>query len=57
MKKRMIAVLLTLCMVLTLLPFGAAAANFQDVASGAYYYDAVEWAVSHDPQITNGTGQ
>ena len=28
---------------------------FTDVANDAYYYDAVLWAVSHDPQITNGT--
>ncbi len=56
MKKRTLSLLLALCMILSLLPFGAAAASFQDVASGAYYHDAVEWAVSHDPQITKGTG-
>ncbi len=28
---------------------------FVDVLEGAYYYDAVLWAVNHDPQITNGT--
>ena len=28
---------------------------FTDVPEGEYYYDAVLWAVSHDPQITNGT--
>ena len=56
MKKRMLAILLALCAVLTLLPFGASAASFQDVKPGAYYYDAVDWAVNHDPQITNGTG-
>ena len=28
---------------------------FADVADGAYYYDAVIWAVNHQPQITNGT--
>ncbi len=28
---------------------------FLDVVSGTYYYDAVMWAVYHDPQITNGT--
>lgn len=27
---------------------------FTDVKEGVYYYDAVMWAVSHDPQITNG---
>ena len=56
MKKRMLAILLTLCAILTLLPFGASAAGFQDVKPDAYYYHAVDWAVNHDPQITNGTG-
>lgn len=56
MKKRALTLLLALCMMLSLLPFGAAAAQFQDVADGAYYKEAVDWAVSHDPQITNGTG-
>ncbi len=28
---------------------------FQDVKRGAFYYDAVLWAVEHDPQITKGT--
>ncbi|MBR7082093.1 MAG: leucine-rich repeat domain-containing protein, partial [Oscillospiraceae bacterium] len=28
---------------------------FTDVNKGAYYYDAVLWAVNHDPQITTGT--
>ncbi len=28
---------------------------FTDVAEGAFYYDAVLWAVGHDPQITKGT--
>lgn len=29
---------------------------FIDIASGAYYYEPVLWAVNHTPQITNGTG-
>ena len=33
----------------------APAMPFADVAGGAYYYDAVLWAVNHEPQITNGT--
>ena len=53
--KKWISMLLVLCLALSLLPFGAAAANFQDVAHGAYYYDAVDWALNHDPQITKGT--
>ncbi|MBR4131715.1 MAG: S-layer homology domain-containing protein, partial [Oscillospiraceae bacterium] len=28
---------------------------FTDVPAGQYYYDAVLWAVNHEPQITNGT--
>ena len=55
MKKRMLAILLTLCAILTLLPFGASAAGFQDVKPDAYYYHAVDWAVNHDPQITNSS--
>ena len=30
---------------------------FVDVEEGAFYYDAVAWAVNHDPQITNGTSE
>ena len=29
--------------------------SFVDVQEGAFYYDAVMWAVAHDPQITSGT--
>ncbi len=37
-------------------PQGRIAYRFDDVTDpDAYYYDAVYWAVSHDPQITNGT--
>lgn len=28
---------------------------FHDVNRGDYFYDAVLWAVDHDPQVTNGT--
>ena len=28
---------------------------FDDVVEGKFYYDAVLWAVNHEPQITNGT--
>ena len=28
---------------------------FEDVMKGEYYYEPVQWAVGHDPQITNGT--
>ncbi len=28
---------------------------FEDVKAGKFYYDAVLWAVAHEPQITNGT--
>ena len=30
---------------------------FTDVKEGAYYYDAVLWAVKHDPQIAQGTSE
>ena len=55
MKKTWIAVLLALCMVFTLLPFGSAAANFTDLEPGAYYLEAVDWALNHNPVITKGT--
>ena len=35
----------------------ARANPFEDVAEGTYYYDAVLWAVNHNPQITNGTDE
>lgn len=31
--------------------------QFYDVQPGTYYVDAVQWAVSHEPQITTGTGE
>ena len=54
MKRTWIAIVLVLCMAFSLLPFGAAAAKFTDVKEDAYYYDAVNWAVNHKPQITKG---
>ncbi len=30
---------------------------FKDVKKSAYYYDAVLWAVNHDPQIAKGTSK
>ena len=35
----------------------AAISSFDDIKVGEYYYDAVIWAVNHDPQITNGTSK
>ena len=32
-----------------------AATGFRDVDANAFYAPAVEWAVNHDPQVTNGT--
>ena len=29
--------------------------SFEDLAEGAFYYDAVMWAVARDPQVTAGT--
>ena len=34
----------------------SAISGFSDVPSDAYYADAVEWAVNHNPEITNGIG-
>ena len=53
--KKTLSLLLALCLLFSLLPFGASAVGFQDVKPGAYYYDAVDWALNHEPQITNGT--
>lgn len=55
MKKRLICIVLTLCMALTLLPTMAAASTnpFTDVFSGTYYYEAVIWA--KDTGVTGGT--
>ena len=56
MKKRMTALLLALMLLLS--NTGAATAaqkdSFTDVPEGAYYYDAVNWAVEND--ITQGVG-
>ena len=53
MKKRWLSLALALCMVLSLLPVGALAANFKDVPADAYYAEPVAWAVEND--ITKGT--
>ena len=55
MKRRwLLALVLALCLTCSLfLQTAAAASAFQDVPDGAYYADAVEWAVGR--QITNGT--
>ena len=55
MKKKLLALLLAALLAAGLLPGTALAAErFSDVVPGAYYYDAVNWAV--DSGITNGTG-
>ncbi len=38
-------------------PSGGTANPFRDVKKGAYYYDAVLWAVNHEPQITRGMSE
>ena len=55
MKKKIVSALLVLCMALSLLPFGAFAADFVDLEPGAYYLEAVDWAVKHSPVIAKGT--
>ena len=49
------AMILVVC--LSLAVPASAAYGFQDVSGGAYYAEAVNWAVYHDPQVTSGTGQ
>ena len=69
MKKRILALFLAAVMLCTMLPsapvYAAAGPRrdtpksednpFTDVPSTAYYYNAVLWAVGHEPQITAGT--
>ena len=54
MQKRIISLLLTFCLLLSLLSVTAFASSFKDVQAGAYYEAAVDWAVEEG--ITNGTG-
>ena len=52
-RARYLGLLLAVLLVCTILaPAAAAAGQFTDVPDGAYYYDAVEWAVTRG--ITNG---
>ena len=60
MKKRILSVLLVLCMLFSILPTAALADTsseagnpFTDVSSNRYYYDAVLWAVDYG--VTAGT--
>ncbi len=59
MKKRMLALFLSLVMVLGLLPTGAFAAGgelpFQDLEAGAWYLEAVQYA--YETGMMNGTGE
>ena len=55
MRRKLISLLIVLCLALSLLPLSAMAADFTDVASGEYYAEAVKWAVEHKPVITKGT--
>lgn len=56
MRKRLLSLILVLCTVFTMLPFGAMAdkgnASFSDVVQGAFYAKPVKWAV--DEGITKG---
>ena len=49
MKKRLIALLLSLCLLTGILPYSAIAADspFTDVSTSAYYYNPVLWAVEN----------
>ncbi len=52
MKKKLMCLLLAAAMVIPSVPAQAAASSFVDVPEGAYYYDAVLWAVENE--ITTG---
>ena len=57
MKNRMLSLLLALCMVFSLLPLSALAAEpmpFRDVQPGAWYYDDVQYV--YDKGLMSGTG-
>ena len=55
MKRRVLCLLLTLCMVLTLLPFGASAASIVDSGSCG---DNVTWVLDSDGKLTiSGSGR
>ena len=55
--KRTVSFLLAAMLLIGLLPFGANAATvFLDVKPDDYYFIPVQWALSHSPQITMGTG-
>ncbi len=53
MTNRIFSLLVSASMLASLLPVSALAAGFSDVPHGAYYQDAVDWAVEND--ITSGT--
>ena len=55
MKKRLIALLLMLCLLTSMLPVSVQAVDipFTDVPTGRFYYDAVLWAVENG--VTAGT--
>ena len=55
MKKRLIALLLMLCLLTSMLPVSVQAVDipFTDVSTGRFYYDAVLWAVENG--VTAGT--
>ena len=36
--------------------FAIVGGSFTDVPDGAYYEQAITWALTHQPQVTNGTG-
>ena len=50
---KIFSLILSASMLASLLPVSALAAGFSDVPHGAYYQDAVDWAVEND--ITSGT--
>ena len=53
MKKRILALALALCMILSLVPMTQAESVFTDVPESAFFYEPVMWAVENG--ITTGT--
>ena len=53
MTNRIFSLILSASMLASLLPVSALAAGFRDIAPGAYYQNAVDWAVENN--ITSGT--
>ena len=45
--KKTVSLFMSILLVCACLPLTVSAANFSDVPTGAYFYEAVEWAVAN----------